>query len=339
MYFRDRFVWKGAHQKAALEFLAYSKALSKTFTTTPPKAKWMVLGCKIGQRNATFQLGVKKHSNMPQQEIIFTRGVMGSGKSTRVQALLQERPQLRKVSRDDLRGTLFGDYYRISQENEELITRVEFNLLRRLLREGYDVVIDNLNLRPRYLDAYFREFQQLQLRDALAFRFEVIDYTDLPLDTLLQRNRQRNAALPEGHYKAIPLEVVQRSFEQLQSIDSLWWQRFERLRAWQPPEPIVFAADAPQAILLVWQPTLAEQAPWLARLELPLLIANPNEHHPISWQRLGIRPQLLLDTPKLVDELPLLWMQQIKEDYALQQVLDQDYYRTGYWLHQDCNVL
>lgn len=276
---------------------------------------------------------------MPEQEVIFTRGVMGSGKSTHVQKLLRERPRLRKVSRDDLRGTLFGDYYSISYENEELITRIEYNLIRRLLREGYDVIMDNLNIRPSYLDGYFRELQQMQLRDDLDLRFEVLDFTELSLETLLQRNRKRNEALPEGHYKQVPLWVVEQSFERMQSTQHSWWERFEELKSWTVPGHIDISTALPSAILLVWEPTLADQAPWLARLELPILIANPDEHLPISWQRLGIRPTLLLGTKEKRDDLPLSWLHQIGKQYHLQQVLDRDYYRRGYWLHQDCNVL
>lgn len=276
---------------------------------------------------------------MPQQEVIFTRGVMGSGKSTGVQELLRERPQLRKVSRDDLRGTLFGDYYTISYENEELITRVEYNLLRRLLREGYDVVIDNLNIRPSYLDSYFREFRQLQLRNELSLFFDVLDCTEVPLDTLLQRNRKRNDALPEGHYKRVPLPVVERSFQRMQSAQRTWWERFEELKSWEKPAVISLSTELPAAILLVWEPTLADQAPWLARLQVPVLLANPDNHLPVSWQRLGILPELLLKTEQKKDDLPIDWLKQIQPLYGLHQVLDKDYYRTGYWLHQDCNVL
>lgn len=73
------------------------------------------------------------------------RGYPGSGKSTIAQTL----PGV-VVCRDDLRKQLYGSYS-VGKDGEEAVTVAERAMVRALLKDGRDVVVDAMHVNPQYL--------------------------------------------------------------------------------------------------------------------------------------------------------------------------------------------
>lgn len=81
--------------------------------------------------------------------IIVTRGLPGSGKTSWCLTYLSLFPKSVRVSRDDLRKSLFNKSGRLSREEENLITKAEDALVIAGLADGNDVLVDATNLPAR----------------------------------------------------------------------------------------------------------------------------------------------------------------------------------------------
>lgn len=122
-------------------------------------------------------------------KLYMLRGLPGCGKSTRAFEMLSSttRP-MKRINNDDLRAMIDGGKW--SKTNEVSIRLVREKMIHEFLGRNYDVIVDNLNLRPQD-EATYR-----QLAATNNAQFEVLDMTDVPLHVCVARDRQR--AKPVG---------------------------------------------------------------------------------------------------------------------------------------------
>jgi predicted kinase len=121
-------------------------------------------------------------------KLIVTRGLPGSGKTTFAEAYRLDRPlgEVVRVNRDDLRAMLFGPEYGIPVHDcEEQVTHVQRHAVTQALRRGQDVIVDDTNLRAKVLRGW------AELAHRVGVEFHVQDFTDVPLETCVARDRQR----------------------------------------------------------------------------------------------------------------------------------------------------
>lgn len=117
---------------------------------------------------------------MPDIPILtLTRGLPASGKTT----WARQQPAVR-VNRDDLRRMLFRDVIH-SRAQEEQVTTAQQAQVRALLRSGISVVVDDTNLRARYV----RQWQSLASEAGASVSFK--DMTDVPLSVCIARDSMR----------------------------------------------------------------------------------------------------------------------------------------------------
>lgn len=90
--------------------------------------------------------------------VYILRGPSGCGKSTWTRAFVKKNPGALVVSRDIIRQS-FGLVGKgvLPQDDERLVTKIEMDMLRRAVREGRHVVVDNTNLDDRRASAYATE--------------------------------------------------------------------------------------------------------------------------------------------------------------------------------------
>jgi predicted kinase len=115
--------------------------------------------------------------------LLITRGLPASGKTTFARKL---QPRVVRVNRDDLRRMLHGERL-YAQWSEAQVTHAQRATVEALLRAHTDVIVDDTNLRGKTV----REWAEMAAR--LGATFEVHDFTDVPLQECIRRDRERPA--------------------------------------------------------------------------------------------------------------------------------------------------
>jgi predicted kinase len=116
-----------------------------------------------------------------------TRGLPGCGKTTRAKAWVAAVPLRRtRLNRDDLRDQMFGGWTG-EREQEDAVTAAQHAAIGALLAAGWEVVADDTNLRPGYIE------RLRAVAEAAGARFVVWDMTNVPLQTCINRDAVRAA--------------------------------------------------------------------------------------------------------------------------------------------------
>lgn len=128
-----------------------------------------------------------------KNKLIILRGLPASGKSTFAKAWVEKNPKERvRVNRDDIRRQL-GPYWIPSRE--DLVTVIEKLMVYNALKYGYNVVLDATNFHPVDWG------NQL---GSLDFKIEYKDFTNVPLETCIERDKNRIESVGE--------EVIMRMY-------------------------------------------------------------------------------------------------------------------------------
>lgn len=163
---------------------------------------------------------------MSEQQLILTRGIPASGKSTYAMKWVMEDLQNRvRVNRDDIRFELYKKYVLLNEKGETdrnaegRVTQVEQKRIRQALKEGKSVIVDNTNLSPRIVNTY-----QKMAKDAKV----TFAHKDFPIT--MQEALKRNAARD----RVVPPEVIERMYKQLGPNGE-----FHHVDGTYPPRPFV----------------------------------------------------------------------------------------------------
>lgn len=137
------------------------------------------------------------------------RGLPGSGKTTRARELVADDPRCARVNRDDLRMMMFGAKVNLTGDQERAVTTAQHAMARALL-PSWNVVTDDMNLRPRYVRDW------LTIAAARGADVVIVEMSTT-LDECIDRDAQRDAPvsadiirriaakfLPRGQYLPIP---------------------------------------------------------------------------------------------------------------------------------------
>lgn len=131
-------------------------------------------------------------------QIIVTRGLPGSGKSTWADEYVASADNHVKVERDELRLALFNSYWTGKQEDEEKVTRLQEALVRSFLQEGTSVIISDTHLPDRSVKKWLKFAAELNVE------LVVKDFRDVPLTEVLRQNARR----PIRDGKTVPTAVI-----------------------------------------------------------------------------------------------------------------------------------
>lgn len=117
-------------------------------------------------------------------KIIMLKGLPASGKSSYAKKLLEEKQGMyKRVNRDLLREML--DNGKWSKNNEKGIVSAEKAIVRVYIMIGCSVIIDDCNLSEKGSDMWD------DFASELGAKFEVVDFTDVPIDECIRRDQKR----------------------------------------------------------------------------------------------------------------------------------------------------
>lgn len=117
-----------------------------------------------------------------------TRGLPASGKTTWAREQLRTHPrgEVIRLNRDDLRRMGLDDAYSAPEHTaEQRITTIRDTALGALLTAGCDVIVDDTNLRARYV----RDLMNIATQTGA--RVEVVDFLDVPVEECVARDARR----------------------------------------------------------------------------------------------------------------------------------------------------
>ena len=135
------------------------------------------------------------------KKIIFVRGIQGSGKTTWAKAWALEDPENRlRISWDDIRNML-GKYW--VPNREKIVKLTSIRTLEYAMMEGYDVVIDNMNLSENsikdFIEAVRHHNGYVEDTPETECSKYSIEYKDFntPLEVCIERDSKRENPIGE----------------------------------------------------------------------------------------------------------------------------------------------
>ncbi len=132
-------------------------------------------------------------SEVLTKTLYFLRGLPGSGKTTWAKkklAALKLGGKIRAVrtNKDEIRARLQAK----GGASESNIIRRETELVTNALKAGLDVIIDNTHFKPEH------EWRYRGLAKEYGYRFEIVSFTDVPLDECIHRDLKRRKCVGES---------------------------------------------------------------------------------------------------------------------------------------------
>jgi predicted kinase len=186
------------------------------------------------------------------QELVLCRGIPASGKSTWSQVWVQVNDRRVRVSRDDIRFSLFGRYENV---DEVLVTQVEDAQIQRALKKGYSVVVDDCNIEEKFV-------RRLAAIGYSAGAKVSIKQFDVDLKTAKARNIARDRVVPSKVLDSMYSRLTQNPFIDL--------DKRERVEKYVPDTNLW------SAIIVDIDGTIAER-----------ITDRPQTRSPYDWMRVG----------------------------------------------------
>lgn len=116
--------------------------------------------------------------------LTMTKGLPASGKTTWAkEEVLKSKGKTKRINKDDLRAMLDAGEW--SDKNEAHILKVRDKLIIHYMSNGYNVIVDDTNLAEKH------EKTLQELAQGFNAMFEVKDFTEVPLQTCLDRDSAR----------------------------------------------------------------------------------------------------------------------------------------------------
>lgn len=131
------------------------------------------------------------------KQIILTRGLPASGKSSWAKEYVRDNKGWVRVNNDDLSSMLFGAVFVKGVGNN--ISSVRLDMVKKLMSMGKNLIVDNTNLHPDRLTE-IEEIVNLYNADSAhseKYEIKVKSFTDVPVAECIRRNRLRENAVPD----------------------------------------------------------------------------------------------------------------------------------------------
>lgn len=136
-----------------------------------------------------------------KHEVIILQGIQGSGKTTWAKNWVKEDPKHRvRFNQDDIRNML-GEYWIPSRE--PLVKTLHDSFLNGAMLEGYDIVLDNMNLNKKTLaeiEDNVKEFNKWISLSPVDLHYDIKYKTffDTPLEECIARDSKRENPIGEN---------------------------------------------------------------------------------------------------------------------------------------------
>lgn len=173
-------------------------------------------------------------------KILILIGIPASGKSTWAKEYVRKHANYVRVNRDDFRSML-KDAAMCENKIEDMITSLTFKVIESALMKRLNVIVDNTNLKRKYIDEIVERFKYQADIDYQVF--------DVSLNKAIERDNSREAKVGEG--------VIRKMYESYKVlIDSFDFQPVKKIEQ----RPVVipdFNSELEDAVVFDIDGTLA----------------------------------------------------------------------------------
>lgn len=154
------------------------------------------------------------------RKLILCRGIQGSGKTTYAKQWVLEDPENRvRFNNDDIRNML-GKYW--VPNREVLVNAIKDQFIITSIKQGYNIIIDNMNLNSKEIDYYktfikihnevvdeLKKENKLDSQDDFKYELELKDFF-IPLQDCIDRDSKRPNPIGE--------EIIRKTYEKYKDI-------------------------------------------------------------------------------------------------------------------------
>lgn len=173
-------------------------------------------------------------------KILILIGIPASGKSTWAKEYVRKHANYVRVNRDDFRSML-KDAAMCENKIEDMITSLIFKVIESALMKRLNVIVDNTNLKRKYIDEIVERFKYQADIDYQVF--------DISLNKAIERDKERDAKVGEG--------VIKKMYENYKIlIDSFDFQPVKKIEH-RPALVPDFFSMLPAAVMFDIDGTLA----------------------------------------------------------------------------------
>lgn len=212
---------------------------------------------------------LKMKNKKENLKILILIGIPGSGKSTWAKHFIRKNPDYVRINRDDFR-TMLHDYTNDTPKMEDLVTKLVSYSVQAALSKKYNVIIDNTNLKVKYIEQFIKDFKYMADISYMVF--------DVSLQKAIERDKDRDRSVGES--------VIKKMYEDYKNlIDSFHFQPIEKVINRKHVIPS-FELRLPECVIFDIDGTLAligDRSPYDAmssyKDDLNRIVAEQVEHH------------------------------------------------------------
>jgi len=143
--------------------------------------------------------------NSNVNQLILMRGLPGSGKSSWIK---DKGYEIYTLCADTLRLMFSAPNPQISQKDNSRVWKLLFEMLEERMKTGSLTVIDALHLNWKSIKCY------LPLCEKYQYLLKIVDFSDVPLENCLERNKVRE------DYKYVSEKVIIKMHNKIKSSDN-----------------------------------------------------------------------------------------------------------------------
>lgn len=182
-------------------------------------------------------------TNQTTQEIILTKGLPASGKSTWAKKMIRQSNNFKRINKDDLRMMIDDSVW--SENHEKFILNIRDYIVGEALRKDKNIIIDDTNFEDKHFDRMC-EIAQNQNRNISVREM----YFPVDINVALERNSKR-----EGTAR-VPDEIIYRMFNKYIDGRNVK-ERAETFTKYDGPPVVKKFTNLPKAIICDLDGTLA----------------------------------------------------------------------------------
>lgn len=131
---------------------------------------------------------------MEKVKVYVLRGLMGSGKTTWCKKFLTENQNFKCSNRDSIHHCISN--YTFNDENEKLVTVICQDMIRTIIKEGYNLILDETNLNDKTMTKNIEFIKSVCKENEKEADIEIKDF-EISLQEAIRRDKERDFSVGE----------------------------------------------------------------------------------------------------------------------------------------------